>query len=368
VKTLLYIILFFHSVFHLFGFLKAFNLAKLDQLTVSVSRRNGVMWLATTVLFFTGLVLMILNLDSWVIVSVFAIVLSQYLIFTTWHDSKSGTLINVLFLAIVIAGWGKISFHYRYMNEVESAMKASGGLDQINLQEVDLLNLPEPVRKYIVYVGCLGKPKVHNFRINFDGKIRKSNESEWMPFSSEQYNFIDNSTRLFFMNATMMKLPVVGFHSFKNGDAFMDIRLLSLFKVQYQSGKEMGIAETVTYFNDMCCMAPATLIDKRIEWDYSAGDSVYAKFTNNGISINAILVFNGLGELTNFISDDRFAASDSGNMQKIRWSTPLKNYKIVDEFKLATDAQTIYSYPEGDLIYGTFHLKAIKYNINSVHF
>lgn len=49
------------------------------------------------------------------------------------------------------------------------------------------------------------------------------------------------------MKASMNGLPVAGFHSFKGGDAFMDIRLFSIFKVQYQSGAEMGIAETVTF-------------------------------------------------------------------------------------------------------------------------
>ncbi|MBK7570375.1 MAG: hypothetical protein IPI10_01690 [Bacteroidetes bacterium] len=245
-------------------------------------------------------------------------------------------------------------------------MRATESSGVSNLEESDLVNLPEPIRKYIAYTGCIGKPKVYNFKINFDGKIRKNNESEWMPFSSEQYNFLGNTTRLFFMNATMMKLPIAGFHCFKNGDAFMDIRILSLFKVQYESGKEMGIAETVTFFNDMCCMAPATLIDKRIEWNYSTGDSVYAKFTNRNIAINAVLVFNKVGELTNFVSDDRFAVSEAGKMKQIRWSTPLKSYKIVDGFKLATDAQTIYSYPDGDFVYGTFQLKDVKYNCNLI--
>lgn len=60
--------------------------------------------------------------------------------------------------------------------------------------------------------------------------------------------FAKATTRLFFMKAVMKGLPVSGLHSFKNGVAFMDIRLLSLFKVQFQSGKEMGIAETVTFF------------------------------------------------------------------------------------------------------------------------
>jgi hypothetical protein len=105
---------------------------------------------------------------------------------------------------------------------------------------------------------------VKNFKIEFTGQIRKDEQSEWMPFTSEQYNFLNTSTRLFFLKATMKHLPVAGLHSYKNGNAFMDIRLFSLFKVQYQSGKEMGIAETVTFFNDMCCMAPGSLIDPRI--------------------------------------------------------------------------------------------------------
>lgn len=59
---------------------------------------------------------------------------------------------------------------------------------------------------------------------------------------------------------------MAGFHCFKNGEAYMDIRLLSIFKVEYQSGAVIVTSETVTFFNDMCVMAPAALIDKRIKW------------------------------------------------------------------------------------------------------
>ena len=170
------------------------------------------------------------------------------------------------------------------------------------------------------------------------------------------------TTRLFFMKAVMKGLPVAGFHRFINGDAFMDIRLLSLFKVQYQSGKEMGIAETVTFFNDMCCMAPATLIDQRIKWLDSDDNSVNAEFSNNGITISARLYFNDKGELVNFVSDDRYAAGENNIMKRLRWSTPIKEYREVDGYKLPAYAEAIYSYPEGDLCYGTFNLRLITYN------
>jgi len=157
----------------------------------------------------------------------------------------------------------------------------------------------------------------------------------------------------------MKMLPVAGYHRFKNGHAFMDIRLFSLFKVQFQDGSAMDIAETVTFFNDMCCMAPATLIDKRISWKEKENNAVTAIFTNNGISITADLYFNDIGALVNFTSKDRYAA-DAG--KQLPWATPLKDYAILDGFKLAGYAETIYTYPDRDLCYGTFKLTSVKYN------
>ena len=154
-------------------------------------------------------------------------------------------------------------------------------------------------------------------------------------------------------------MPVAGYHSFHNGNAFMDIRLLSLFKVQYQDGSDMNMAETVTFFNDMCCMAPATLIDKRISWEPTDSNTVKAIFTNNGITITADLFFNETGELVNFTSLDRYNI-DAG--KKLPWSTPLKNYRKISGYKLAGYAETIYSFPDRDFCYGVFEAKTVQYN------
>jgi hypothetical protein len=275
--------------------------------------------------------------------------------------------IRLILLILLFIQWVNPSVNAQnmkklYKKEVALGIAYTNQLPNEILAEKDIECIPAPVQKYIRYTGFIGKPKVANFKIEFTGIIRKNEQSDWMPFTSEQYNFIDASTRLFFMKAVMKHLPVTGFHCFKNGNAFMDIRLFSIFKVQYQSGKEMDIAETVTFFNDMCCMAPSSLIDKRIKWLETNGNCVNAQFTNNGITISASLYFNEKGELINFISNDRYAYSDDKGMQRLRWSTPLKEYKEVDGFKLATQAETIYDYPEGSLCYGTFSLTHVNYN------
>ncbi len=362
VKIILFLGILLHALIHLPGFVNAFNLASVNQLSQNISKTNGILWLAATILFITTAISFFLNKDSWWILSLCAVTISQYLVLVSWHDAKYGTIANAIILIATVIGFGTWSFSNKYKNEVNGYLRETARVPDSFLRETDIHALPEQVQKYIRYTGAIGKPKVKNFKAEFAGQFRATRQSAWMPITSEQYNFMNASSRLFFMKATMKHLPVAGFHCFKNGNAFMDIRLLSLFKVQYQASKETGIAETVTFFNDMCCMAPASLIDARIKWLEADNNKVKAEFTNNGITISAWLYFNDKGELVNFISDDRYAVTENNTMKQFRWSTPLKDYKEYNGYRLAGNADVIYSYPEGDFCYGNFRITDIQYN------
>lgn len=267
-------------------------------------------------------------------------------------------------LLIIAVALYSLSFHHSYIREVHKAL-ATRKDDSSLLRESDIASLPLPVQRYIRLSGAIGKPKVHAFRITFTGRIRKNERSEWMPFESEQYNTLDIPNRLFFMRATMKGLPVSGYHRFANSQASMDIRLLSLIRVEHQRGAVMDTAETVTFFNDMCCMAPATLIDKRIDWRQLDSNSLLATFTANGIRISATLYFNERGELVNFISNDRYMLADDHKMIQAPWSTPLKSYAEYHGHHLASTADAVYSLPTGQLCYGEFVTTDIVYNPES---
>lgn len=365
-KFVLLMLIIIHGLIHVAGFVKAFNLASVNQLSQNISRINGMFWLVSALLFMVTALFFFLKKDTWWIPAAFAIIISQFLIFTSWHDAKFGTIANVIILIAAIISWGTWNFQNKYENKVRSGLKNTTPAPDSILTETDLQYLPDEVKKYMHSTGVVGRPKVRSFKVEFSGQIRKDEQAAWMPFTSEQYNFMEKPTRLFFMKAIMKHFPVAGFHCFENGNVFMDIRLLSLFRVQYQEGKEMDIAETVTFFNDMCCMAPATLIDKRIKWLETEGNKVKASFTNNHITIAAWLYFNEQGELVNFISDDRYAAAENNTMKRLRWSTPVRDHKEINGYKLGSSADAIYSYPEGDLCYGKFTLTNIEYNSKKV--
>jgi hypothetical protein len=202
----------------------------------------------------------------------------------------------------------------------------------------------------------INRPKVKNIQIVFEGQMREKGK-DFFPFTCEQYNFFDEPTRLFFMKAKIKGITVPGYHRYTNGTATMDIRLFGLFSVVKREGQDMDKAETVTLFNDMCLMAPATLIDKRITWLAIDSNSAKGTFTNHEITISAILYFNEIGQLIDFISNDR-------DVNSYPFSTPVSNYQNKNGINIMTYGEAIWHYPDGNFVYGKFNLKEVEYNLS----
>jgi len=251
----------------------------------------------------------------------------------------------------------------QFIKEVATGIERTNALPDEILTEKDMEHLPQLVQKYIRYVGAVGKPRVKNMRVEFTGKIRGNPEDGWMKFKSIQYNFFDEPTRAFYIIARKMGIPAFGFHLYKNKTAIMVIKLAGLFKVVDAKGPEMDQGETVTVFNDMCLMAPASLISKNIQWEEVDSNTVKAKFTNGDITIGATLKFNEKGELINFISPDRYECNDGIHYFNYPWSTPVANYKEINGYRIFTFGKTIYHRSNVDFCYGEFNLSGISYNV-----
>jgi hypothetical protein len=360
-RLALVFVIVIHGLIHLLGFAKAFNLLQVTELTQPVSRPYGIFWFQAALLFLFVAFGLLTNKSWWWLLAVVAVLLSQFLIFGQWQDAKFGTILNVVILVaalIAFAGW---NFYRSYSTDVHTALIAAAGAKQEQITESDLEHLPQPVQKYLRYVGVLNTPKLKSVKIVFEGEMRGKGK-DWFPFRSEQYNTFDTPNRFFFMRGKMKGLDVPGYHAYKDGTATMTIKLFSLFPIVQNKGKEMDKAETVTVFNDMCVMAPASLIDPRIQWEAIDSQSVKASFTHKDISISATLLFNAEGQLVNFISDDRYDTSGKSPL-RLRFSTPMSAYTNIHGFNVPSYGEAIWHYPEGEFVYGKFNLKDIQYNI-----
>ena len=358
------VLLVLHGLVHLLGFAKAFGFARLPQLTQPVSPALGIVWLVAACLLFVTAAAPFLWPRWWWAFGLAAIVVSTIAIAGSWSDAKAGAFVNVIVLLGVIFGFfaqGPFSLRAQYERDV--AERVHPGTSAAPVAEADLAHLPPPVQHYLRTIGVVGQPPVHTFRVRMSGRIRNSRDARWMPLEAEQYNVLDPAARLFYLTASMFMIPVQGYHRYVGSSASMLIKAAAVVPVVNESGLAMTQAETVTFFNDMCVLAPATLIDPAIEWEQLDATRVRAAFTNAGHTIRADLSFNDRGELINFWSDDRYQSMPDEPARRRRWSTPLGEYRSFGAVRLASRGEGRWHEPAGDYAYIEITFDDVAYNV-----
>lgn len=359
------VVVLVHGLIHLMGLAKAFGLAELAQLAQPISRPMGVVWLAAAVLTLATVTALFAWPRGWWMIGAAAIVVSQIAIVASWSDAKVGTVANAILLLGVVYGFltqGPTSFRAELDREILRGLARP--IDAPLVTEADLAPLPDPVQRYLRATGFVGQPRVRNYRVRFGGRIRSAPDAAWMPFEADQQSFVDEPTRLFLMRATMFGLPVHAFHRLVGGSATMRVRAAGAFTMVDASGPEMDRAEAVTLFNDMCILAPGSLIEPTITWEPIDAHSARGRFTNGAITITATLVFDDEGLLSNFVSDDRARSSPDGlTFVPLRFTTPVRDYRRYGPFRLASYGEARWHPPEGEFAYGEFEMIDVAYNV-----
>jgi len=364
-KLLFAFIVLVHGLIHLIGPAKAFGFAELAQLTQPISKPMALLWLLAAVLVVATVGALFVLPKWWWVVGLLAVVVSQAVIITSWSDAKYGTIANVILLVGVMFGYlsqGPSSLRAEYDQAVERELGRAAATPVVT--ESDLAHLPVVVQKYLRTTGSVGQPQIRNFRARFSGQIRSGPSARWMTFTSEQLNSYDEPSRLFFMEASMFGIPIQALHMYQGPSATMRVKVASLVQVADAKGPEMDVAETVTLLNDMCVLAPGALITRSIRWEEIDARTVRAIFTNAGHTISANILFNDSGELTNFVSEDRFGSSPDGKtFTRTRWSTPVSDYRSFGPNRVFTYGEARWHPADGEFAYGRFELKDIEYNV-----
>jgi hypothetical protein len=347
-----------HTAIHLMGFAKAFHFGGNLPLSTAISKPMGIAWLLAFSLLTSTLILFFRGHPYWWMFAAIAAILSQVLIFTVWKDAKFGSIANLVLILAAVAGFFMHRFEQQYRADVIKHMAVHSAKAETMIGETDLAPLPPPVQKYLRHVGVVGKPRVHNVFIRFNGEMRDKGKG-WFSFTTEQYNFLEPDARLFYMKAKMFGITVPGYHNYQYNQAGMDVKLFGLIPLVSHHEAEMFKTETVTFLNDICLFAPAALVSPRFSWENADSLSATIVFRTGNITVKASLQFNEKGELVNFISDDRMAI---GEMKTYRFSTPVGEYKKLNDYILPTYGEAIWHYPDGLFTYGKFYTREVRYN------
>ncbi len=243
-----------------------------------------------------------------------------------------------------------------YKKEVRETMSICEKPKDI-IRKEDLDHLPLPLQNYIESCGWIGKERIHNYKINFDGEMKMGLDKKWIAIKSEQYNFFLPVTRLFHIKS----FPIAGIDTYIGGKGNMLIKLFSRIKVVDEKGPEMDVSELVTFFDDTCIFAAGALPFINIKWVEIDKNTVEGTIEDEGMKVTGRLLFNESHELINFITHDRYY-SENGNHRRIPWSTPLKDYKVINGIKVTTYGEGVHHLPEKEFVYARFRVKDIEYN------
>lgn len=225
--------------------------------------------------------------------------------------------------------------------------------------EDDLAPLPEPARRYLGFMGAVGRVRDGSFVANFRGRFRASAEAAWQDLDAWQYNAgAPEVARLFYMRLRFYGVPVQGRDVYLRGKGSLVARPLDLFTVQDGRGLEFDLGELVTWLNDAVLLCPSMLLTDATTWTAVDERSFDLAFVDRGNAVRARVTVDPSGAVTEFRTEDRwFAPPGTKKPVRTTWATPVDGWQSVRGRMLPTDARATWLRPEGDLTYAEFHIR-----------
>ena len=89
-----------------------------------------------------------------------------------------------------------------------------GSVDPAPVSDKDIATLPSPARRYLRFMGVVGRPRDCSFRARFVGEFRQRTGQKFMPCEAGQYNTSLGPARVYYMridsrHATMVAPKVI---------------------------------------------------------------------------------------------------------------------------------------------------------------
>lgn len=365
-KVAFLIIVLLHGLIHLFGFVKGFELKEVKELTLPISKPMGVVWLTSTFLFLTYGVLCLLNSKYAWLIGLIAVVLSQVLIILFWKDAKFGTIPNIIILAVSIVSFGYYNFQKNIQQETVQLLNKNLSTENRTLDESDLSNLPEPVKKWLRNSGVIGKPFISYGKVTQIAEMQmKPEQDNWLTATAIQYTTIDNPAFIWSVDVKMNSLlSFQGRDKFDDGKGEMLIKMNSIFNIVNERGEKLDEGSLQRYLGEMVWF-PSLAMSPNIIWEQIDENKAKATMTYKGTSGSGTFYFNSNGDVAKF-SALRYKGNKA-EAKRYNWEMNILDYKTFVGIKVPAKMTSTWKLDDRDWTWLKMEVTDIKYNKNARH-
>ncbi|MGM0580861.1 MAG: DUF6544 family protein [Bacteroidota bacterium] len=359
------IIVFFHGLLHLLGFVKGFGLKEVKELTLPISKPMGLLWLAASILFiFYGISFYLNNKYSWLL-GILAVLISQLLIIIFWKDAKFGTLPNIIVLVMSIISYGHFNFQKMTAIESTTLLSQSKTSKAGQLSENDIKELPKPIKLWLKNSGAIGKPIITKGKVIQEAKMKMNTGQEnWLDATAIQYSTIDVPAFIWTVDVEMN--PLISFQGrdkYTDGKGEMLIKLYSLINVVNEKGEKLNEGTLQRFLGEMVWF-PSLALSEYITWEQINDSTAKATMDYQGTKATGTFFFDSNGDFIQFTAD-RFKGNEADS-KRYKWVLNVDDYKTFEGIKVPSKMNATWELEEMDWNWLKLEIVDIKYNENIV--
>lgn len=361
-RLFIFIVMLLHGLIHFLGFAKAFNLFEISDLTLSISKSVGGIWLLAALLFlFTGIIVLFRKAWVWIPASI-VLIISQVLIVMAWSDAKFGTIPNMIILIFTLFKFASWKFNTQINEEIDNLLAQQKSLQTQIINEKMLENLPSSVKQWLMTIGVVGKEPIRSAYFSQKGQMKlKQNQKDWSPANVEQYVTTVHPGFLWKVNMKMNPLiEVAGRDKFQNGNAAMAIKVSSLIPVVNIVNDSKTNQSTLQRYLMELPWYPSAALNSYIKWEEIDQHTAKATMTYKGVEGSAIFYFDDVGR---FIKVSAMRYKDNTEKAKlVECIGEVKESRMIEGIEIPTKMDITWVLEDGLFNWYKLEVLEAKYN------
>lgn len=362
-RIIFLIIVLLHALIHLLGFVKAFNLAEVKELTLPISKPFGIVWLVTALIFLLYAYLYFTNNRQTWIFGLIAVLVSQILIITFWQDAKIATLPNLIILIAVAFFYGNSSFATLVEKEKAEILSKSEIKKAEVFSEAEIKDLPEVIQKWLKNSGAIGREKTQNGKIIQTAQMKmKPDQENWSTAKAMQYTVIPEPSFLWTVDLKMNRFMwFKGRDKFQEGKGAMLIKMNSLVNMVNETGEKINEGSLQRFLGEMVWF-PSLAVSPYVSWEAIDDLSARATMSYKNTTGSGTFYFDENGDFVKFIAL-RFQGNEA-DAQRREWILTVDDYKFFEGIKVPSEMKATWRLDNEDWTWLQLKIEHIEYNID----
>jgi hypothetical protein len=248
------------------------------------------------------------------------------------------------------------------VHQTSALAAGSQGALERTAEKARIAALPTPVRSYLEMAGFKEGQLPKTAEVIWkESRIKLGPDKPWMALHTLQCNTAIPPARIAYMSTKMLGiLPFEGRDLYAGGRGHMLGKIAGLVTVFDDASEAIAKSGVVTVLAEAFLM-PGLLTIPELTLEATGSLKVKARLADHGFAAEGVYQFNAKGEVTSFVSDDRFYANPEGSSERRRWTAYTSHYIEKDGYRFPSEVRAVWSLPDGEFEYWNGTIERIIY-------